>query len=359
MIFGSEKNPKGPDWSKSKTIIKDLISLKLEFKAPPPSPPFTDRAWAKEDDQISLTEFGKCAKNPPSEVNYKISEVIYSNCWKYSGLPILNKYCGDTRFFVKLNKIKRMPINSTLLSPKELAKAILQDHETSFYGKTHEAVFDDPYDLTEMEWPDYLSPINCQWIAKDNLHWLYFESQPLVDDQFAISFNLAIADDSYLSFQFLITRSAMNAGNAYRIEQRIPLDNFLSLIQNIMSSVKIDFISPPKSIQASDQRSGSEMPVVEASPEYIELAKHVLYMWSAREYTDTKNPKKEDHRATPEEISDFINSKVEHRPMPNSFPREEVYYRNFNLQKAGEKNITATTWRLENDINQLQKDSPG
>jgi len=342
MIFGSERHPKGPKWSKATHIVKDLNTATLEFKAPLPTPPFTDRTWAEEGDHFSTLDFNNVDPKDLEEDEHKTSVIIYSSSWEYRGLPILEGYCGDILFFVTLSRLKNPPINSSLHSPEALANAVLKEHDVSCLSRTHEARFDDPYDLTELQWPTYLSPINSQWLKKDNIQWLYCESQPLVKDKNIVTYYTPLSHDTYLSFQFLITRSAMNAGNAYRIEQRIPLTNFLTLVHNIMDSVKINFSSNSEKSEENQERevNASDMPIIEASPEYIELAKHVLYMWSARQYTDTKDPKKKDHRASEDEISNFIDSKVKFRSLPNSLPRGKVIYRHFGVYENGEKEVT-------------------
>ncbi|WP_276669649.1 hypothetical protein [Thalassolituus oleivorans] len=348
MIFGSERHPKGPKWSKATRIVKDLTTATLEFKAPLPSPPFADNSWAEEGDHFSTLDFNNVDPKDLEEDEHKTSVIIYSNSWEYRGLPVLQGYCGDIGFFVTLSRLKNHPINSSLLTPETLANAVLKEHDVSFLSRTGEAIFDDPYDLTELKWPVYLGPINSQWLKKDNIQWLYCESQPLFHDQYIVTYYAALSHDAYVSFQFLITRSAMNAGNAYRIEQRIPLTNFLTLVHNIMDSVKIRFSdnSHEEELNQKNAAHDVDMPVIEASSEYIELAKHVLYMWSARQYTDTKNPNKKDHRAAKEDVADFIDAKVTPRPLPNSLPRGEVLYRYFDMHSAGDKNVTPTTAQL-------------
>jgi hypothetical protein len=355
MIFGSERHPKGPKWSKATRIVKDLTTATLEFKAPLPTPPFTDRNWAEEGDHFSTLDFNNVNPKDLEEDEQKTSVIIYSNSWEYRGLPILEGYCGDIRFFVRINKVKNLPVNTNLFASESLANAILQEHKVTFLSKTHEARFDDPYDLTELKWPNYLSPINSQWVVKDNNQWLYCEGQPLVNGKNIVTYYSALTHDTYLSFRFLITRSAMNAGNAYRIEQRIPLTNFLTLVHNIMDSVKIRFSDNSREEELSQKNAAhdADMPVIEASPEYIELAKHVLYMWSARQYTDTKKPKKKDHRAAKNDVADFIDAKVTPRPLPNSLPRGEVLYRYFDMHKTNDKNVAEATATLTKITTQL------
>ena len=350
MIFGSERHPKGPKWSKATHIVKDLTTATLEFKAPLPTPPFTDRTWAEEGDHFSTLDFNNVDPKDLEEDEHKTSVIIYSNSWEYRGIPVLQGYCGNIRFFVRINKVKNLPVNTNLFAPESLANAVLAEHEVTFLSKTHEALFDDPYDITELKWPNYLSPINSQWLTKDKIQWLYCEGQPLVNGKNIVTYYIAISNDTYLSFRFLITRSAMNAGNPYRMEQRIPLTNFLTLVHNIMDSVKIRFSTNDNEEELNQKNAAhnADMPVVEASPEYIELAKHVLYMWSDREYTDTKDPKKKDHRAAKEEISNFIDSKVKFRPLQNSLPRGKVIHRHFGVYENGEKEVKPAI-KISND----------
>ena len=343
MIFGSEKNPKGPDWSKAQIVVKDLSIATLKFKVPPSSPPFPDRNWACEDDHFPLPDFNLIDQKYLEEYENRHSTIIYSNSWKYRGLPVLQGYCGDIRFFITASRLINPAINCTLFSPEEMANAIIKEHDSSFISKHHKARFDDPYDLTDIKWPNYLAPINSQWVDKGNTRWLYCEAQPLVNGKTIITFYTPLSHDVYISFQFLISRSAINAGNPYRIEDRVPLTNFTSLIDKIMDSVELDLPPEASELKTWNSKDSSDMPVIEASPDYIELAKHVLYMWSAREYTDTKSPKKSDHRADKGDVSSFIESKINPRPLPGSIPRGNIIYRYFDANQSGEKDTNSTS----------------
>ncbi len=254
--------------------------------------------------------------------------------------------------FLQIIKNESISINESLFIPTRFNEEILDHISSSFLGKIHEARKDDPYDLTEINWPNNLTPLNHQWVRLSAKNWSYFETQPLIDGSFKIVLSTPISYDSYISFTFVIVRSAINAGNAFRIEQRVPKTNFMALINNIIKSINIEYKDEAFSeeqIQARDAFNSMEaLPVIRPTESYIELSKTVMQAWSSRGYRGkSKSEDSHAHRAAPEEVSQFIDSLMETRLRDNTLKIGDIIYRDFVDQSANEKEIAATK-SLEN-----------
>ncbi|SHF92383.1 hypothetical protein SAMN04487965_2964 [Microbulbifer donghaiensis] len=227
---------------------------------------------------------------------------------------------------VNINRVKDLSINESLFDNRVLSREAYLQLLSSKLHDFHEGHSDDPLDLTPYRWPSYLGPINCQWLAHNGNDWLYFESQPLVSGGEIVSWQTAIDDRHYLSCRFVITRSARNAGNPYRIEHRVSKKNFLCLMHQIMNSLNLE-LSPEaaaRRAQIQAQPGASDKPLLGCTPEQIKEAKHVLYMWSGRGYQEEGKNREDDHRANPEDVVAFIDERIKPRPLPNSYPPGEV-----------------------------------
>lgn len=352
MIFGTEKNPKGPQWSRARKVEKNLGVAKIEFMTPKNSAPFQDRQWENEPDTFDLKDPFIFNKNGVEKVGDLETLIPYSNSWEFRGLPILEGYCGDIRMFVEITKKASIAVNQNLFNPTDFNETLIESISSSYLGKSSPARLDDPYDLTDVKWPRYLSPINHQWFQINNVTWSYFESQSLIDRPISISIFTPITEDTYISFTFVITRSAMNAGNSFRIEKRVPKTNFMTLINNIIKSIKIEYKDEAYSeeqIKARDAFNSMEvLPVIRPTESYIELSKTVMQAWSSRGYQGkSKSEDSHAHRAAPEEVSQFIDSLMETRFRDNALKIGDIIYRDFVDQSANEKEIAATK-SLEN-----------
>jgi len=219
-----------------------------------------------------------------------------------------------------------LPINETLFDNNILTKEVYRELEFTKLQDLHKGHSDDPMGFTNYAWPTYLAPINCHWLQQGGCDWLYLESQPLLDNLETVTFYTAIDEKLYLSFQFVIVRSARNAGNPYQIDKRVPRDNFLSLIQRIMNSVNLELNAEAKCHRSQTQShpGANKKPVISCTPDQLKDAKHVLYMWSARGFEQPGKGKDDDHRADPKDVAAFIEERIKPRPLPNSYPPGEV-----------------------------------
>lgn len=333
MIFGSERNPKGPNFRKARTIEKDLSGSSIRFLAPPSSDPLSSiEDWESEPDSQDIFDSERYqplnwVRKSGDRYNFEQLQVlrVYSSRWGFSGIPLLQGYCGHINFLIDVNRVDDLPVNESLFDNRILARETYRALDLTELQDLHKGHSNNPMDLTPYRWPSYLGPLNSQWLQQGGTDWLYFESQPLIDDTETVTWNAAIGDKHYLSCRFVIVRSARNAGNAYRIEQRVPRDNFLALIQQIMGTLTLKLSPEAANRQArmQTQPGASDKPLLICTTKQVKEAKHVLYMWSDREYEDTKKGEDDDHRANPEDIAAFIDERIKPRPLPNSYPPGE------------------------------------
>ena len=353
MIFGTEKNPKGPKWSRARRVVKDIGLANIIFMAPPNTAPFSDQKWERQPDHIDITDDSVFENNEIEKYGLSTALTCYANSWEFRGLPVLQGYCGHVNMFLRVLRRSDIPVNQTLLNPDDFTETALNYIASSFLGKNHDARRDDPYDLTEVKWPDYLAPLNYHWFKNSSSeNWCYFENQSLVDGPISAILFTPLSDDTFISLTFVIFQSAMNAGNAFRVEKRVPRSNFMKLVNNIIDSIKIEFKDDALSeeqIQARDAFNSMDvLPVIRPTESYIELSKTVMQAWSSRGYRGkSKSEDSHAHRAAPEEVSQFIDSLMETRFRDNALKIGDIIYRDFVDQSANEKEIAATK-SLEN-----------
>ncbi|GAA5443050.1 hypothetical protein Misp06_01226 [Microbulbifer sp. NBRC 101763] len=333
MLYNRSKYPKGPDFQKARKIQKELSGCKTSFLAPPQSDPYSSMGiWESEPNIIDINDLSKFKplewRLKSGELRY-FSEVqtlcIYSNRWGFNGLPIIQGQRGDVSFFINVNLIKDLPVNETLFHNRVLAQETFRIFDLTFLQNLHKGRKSTPFDLTPSRWPSFLGPINFQWVNQGGSDWLYFESQPLKDDLELINWSTPITEKHLLSCQFYINRSSTNAGNAYRINQSVQRENYLRLTQEIMNTFEIELTSNHKQKYKRTQSllDANEKPILTCTSKQIDNAKHVLQSWSDLEFIDSKKNSEDDHKASIEEVTKFLEDRIQPKLMPNSYPAEE------------------------------------
>ncbi|MFD1215924.1 hypothetical protein [Microbulbifer celer] len=331
MLIGTEKKPKGPDFSAARKIEKNISGAKLSFLSPPHNDAFSNlNSWEEEADSLDTNDVNqfKPKKLPDDSSSREVSwSRVYSSTWEYRGLPIIQGYCGHMNLLVDVNKFHSLPVNENLLDSQVLAEQIYQHYRASILDDMHEGFSDDPKDVTTYHWPSSLGPINNQWVSRGGRDWFYFEDQPLVSNTEIVEWHTALDPKHSLVFRFVITRSAPNAGNPFQINKRISLESFTALMHKIMDTVNLE-TAPTLEEPASGQGNpnNSTKPVFTPSKEEVEEAKYVMWMWSARGYTNPDRNKESSHRANREEVSTFIDEKIKPRPLTDSYPLEETQH---------------------------------
>lgn len=324
MIFGSRRNPKAPSFRRGKYIEKDLSGTMISFFAPASYSPFAVKQAGGEAstfDLFSADNFKVGSAADGSEIQGVRSVPVYTGSWAFSGMPFIHGCCGLVNSYFEVKRIDNLAVNESLFDNDTLASEVYKHLELTVVNDFDEPVLDDPFDLTQHSWPNFLAPINWQWLNREGIEWLYFENQSLADGPSSITWAAAISDRHYLACYFFVKRFAPNAGNPFRIEQRVSSDNFLAFMHKIMGSFKIELASSAK---AERERVNARIPVqsrpvVSCTAEQITLAKQVLQHYSGHGYRgDIKDPKN-GHRADPVEISDFIDERVKPKPLPGSY----------------------------------------
>ncbi len=332
-LFGTEKYPKGPSFRSATQMTKDLGVGRLTFMAPKPKPAFGGR-WAEEPDVFDIAssdhyEVEQAWDEKPIDALQRLR--VYSNTWEFRGLPLIKGYAGHINCLVDVHRIKDLPANESLFDSNVLALQVLRNHEFCVYSEVVEGFTDAPLDTNPDKWPDVLGPVNCQWVERNGNEWLYAEEQPLSRTARIVTWSTPLTHEHYLSFLFLVQRSSTYGPNAYRIEQRVRPDTFIELMHNIMDSVTLELRDDIKAegdrIRARENTE-NERPVIQFTPEQLEVAKHVMYMCSTRKLEDTDDqwnsaPARRAPRAA---VETFLEERVKFKPLPGSYPRGEIIY---------------------------------
>ena len=318
MLIGTQRNPVGPSFRRAKRIEKELSGTRISFVAPGSKPPFPDLQWGQEMESLDLFDqerFKPVKGADKNELQGLSWAVVYSGSWEFRGLPIVHGYCGHVNCVIDVHLSNKLPVNESLFDPKVLAREVYNELEKVKLDELHDGHSDDSFDLTAYRWPSYLAPINNQWVSRGGAEWIYFEIQPLVSDGESFVWSTAISDKHYLVCYFHMVRSAGNAGNPYRIEERVARDNFLVFMHQIMDSFKLDLSAEAKAEQAAVvlKGSGQLKPVYSFSAELLEQAKHVLYMHSGTGYKDSGRNLDERHRADPKDVAAFLERRIKQR----------------------------------------------
>ncbi|WP_445364484.1 hypothetical protein ACJJIQ_09795 [Microbulbifer sp. ANSA003] len=332
MNFLKDVFPHGPSFRSARKIEKTLSGSKLSFIVPPPADPFSSiQKWEVEPDEFDIfaaENFRPISYRSSKNLDDKIKFPgvtylrIFSSCWGFKGVPIIGGYNGNIKLIVDVNSVEDLPVNKSLFDARVLAKEVYRKYELEDLHDFHKGLKDDPFDLTQYRWPNYLGPVNCQWIKQANKCWLYFESQPLRRKFDKLSWYTPLTDKHFLSFKFNITRSASNAGNAYRINQRVSWKNYISFAQRIVDSLDLHLTSDlsERLVQFQTQPVAKEKPILCFSSKQVKDAKYVMRMWSDSGYTAPGKGENEGHRASIDEVSNFIDKRIQHRPLHNSYP---------------------------------------
>ncbi|WP_444913608.1 hypothetical protein [Microbulbifer sp. TRSA007] len=335
MNFLKDVFPRGPSFRNARRVEKRLSGSKLSFMVPPAFDPFSSiQQWETEPDSFDIEDVqsyhpleyqsGVSIKNKAQFNAIKVLN-LFSTRWGFKGVPLLQSYGGHINFFINLNYIDDLPVNESLFNDEVLVREVYRRCYLTDLQKMHEGIKSDRFDLTQYKWPDYLSPLNCQWVNQKGKIWFYFESQPLADGVDKVSWNLAVSDKVFLCCRFIISRAGSNAGNAYRLNQRTPWDNYIGFIQRIMDSMMFEF-SPGLSCryeEVQSELSRYRKPIVQCTAQQLEEAKHVMQMWSDVEYLEPGKSRDESHRATREEVSSFLDKRIQPRRLHNSYPLGE------------------------------------
>ncbi|MBB5212122.1 hypothetical protein [Microbulbifer hydrolyticus] len=245
---------------------------------------------------------------------------LWLSGWNFSGRPILDTATvGDLVLRLSVLKVSDLPVNQSLFARSAMVDLVRRLHETTDIGCYHKGHAEnrDPFDLTQYQWPNYLSPINSQWLERNGTEWLYFETQPLWTGAQDFFWLTPIDHQYCVMGHFMVTQWLRNAGNPYRQAERSPTSNYRQLLESIMDTISIELSNEAKTAQQSRGSANIDYPLPNITDQMVTEAKHTLYMWSGKGYTDKSQPQQGgDHRAPKEDVAAFIDQRIQPRPLP-------------------------------------------
>lgn len=324
MFIGTRRNPKAPSFRSSSRLEKNLSGTLVSFVVPASRPAYSDSEWGSGANVLDLYDsegFEPVEAADKSSILGLSRAKLYTDSWTLNGLPILDGHCGSLNCLFEVRKVDDQPVNESLFDNEVFVREVYRYLELADINDLHEAIADDPFDVTLYKWPNYLTPLNCQWLSRGKIDWFYYEDQPLANGVTTITWCTAISDKHYFSGRFFIKRSAPNAGNPYRIEQVVSADNFLAFMHKIMDSFTIE-LSPSAKLEqarAASKTDPQPRPTLACTLEQIEEAKRVLHHYSGFGYTEKGGDRNVVCRADLKEIADFIDERVKPKPLPGSY----------------------------------------
>ncbi|WP_444917009.1 hypothetical protein [Microbulbifer sp. JMSA003] len=331
MDFLKDIFPRGTNFRSARRIEKTLSGSKLSFIVPPTADPFSSiQKWEAEPDEFDILEaenfrpISYCSgKDLDEKIEFPAIRYLrlFSSCWGFKGVPIIGGYAGKVGLVVTVTSIEDLPVNDSLFDTRVLAKEVYRRYELGDLHNFELGLKSDPFDLTEYHWPSYLGPINCHWVEQANKSWLYFESQSLRNKLDKVSWHTALTDKHFLSFRFNITRSASNAGNAYRVSERVSWENYIGFVQRIVDSLDLRLTSDlsGRLVKILEHPEANSKPILSFTSKQVNDAKYVMSMWSSSGYIAPGKGRDDDNRASTDEVSSFINKRIQPRPLHNSY----------------------------------------
>jgi hypothetical protein len=320
MLIGTEKHPKGPSYRNPVEIRKDLSGTILTFKTPRPTG--EGNLWMDETPEIHdiYGDGGYDAMDEEDKTENRLGSMrhhLHSGSWEFRGIPVYQGYLGTVNMIVDVIRVDLLPQGESLFDPVIFAREIKRHIERGGLSETHYGIGEDEGDFTEYIWPNELAPVNWQWLSRSDNSWVYYESQPLRNTTNYICRAVSIDERHYLNFAFSVRRSTHNAGNPYRLAQRISLEAYQALTNWIFDSLELKLSPEALAQKASIALPPKPWPVYKPTPEQIKQAKYITYMWSDAGYQGGKGV--DDHRARPEEVAAFIDERLKPVPVPGSY----------------------------------------
>jgi hypothetical protein len=323
MLIGTEKHPKGPSYKNPVEIHKNLSGILLSFKTPRPTG--GANMWMDETPDIHdiFQDAGYEEIDEEDKTENRLGSMrhrLHSGSWEFRGIPVYKGYLGEVHLIVDVIRVDLLPLGESLFDPVVFAREIKRDIDRGYLSETHQGVGEESSDFTDYIWPNQLVPVNWQWLTKSGSDWIYYESQPLwrTTDYFCRA--TPIDQRHYLNFAFSVRRSTHNAGNPYRLAQRISLDAYQALTNWIFDSLKLKLSPQAQSQKASISLPSQPWPVFKPTPEQIKQAKYITYMWSSAGYRGKEQT--DDHRAQPEDVAAFIDERLKPNPVPGSYAHQ-------------------------------------
>lgn len=281
-MFGTEKNPKGPSFKNLREIRKTFSDTQLSFCVPESRGYAANGMGGEPDDHPIRDDAGNLTAlcGELDSAPYGNCASVHSSGWQFSGLPLLQRDLGHFNFVLELVEVHDLAINESLFSAECLVQQAHRFIRLGDLSSTHSGFSDVEDDLSSYEWPSNLSPARACWVDKGGVKWLRFETIPLRRSGQDIIWWTPISARHYLSCRFVISKHTSNAGNAYRLAERISNKNYLTLMNQIMDTMKLNLDGNSEQEGTGNLDAGADLSNLFPSSEDIKAAAHVMWMWS-------------------------------------------------------------------------------
>ncbi|WP_444944412.1 hypothetical protein ACJJIK_05070 [Microbulbifer sp. ZKSA006] len=226
MLFGTTKNPKGPNLGKSKRVSCNLSGTKLSFLKPPSNASLPDYAPTPSNGPLnvdlniySLAEFVKTSDRARA---YFLGEENYH----YYGIPLWNPLVGGMKFHVALKRPNNHP---NLLEANNYESWVDKDTK-AFYKPGRGPYFQEWEHLFPLFWQTFKLPKtgDIQWIA-----YIVQDFCGRNGDQFIYYVRSAISSEHELVFSFRSGCDQYESG-AFNL--------FKKIIRFILNNVEITLV---------------------------------------------------------------------------------------------------------------------
>ncbi|WP_444944420.1 hypothetical protein ACJJIK_05120 [Microbulbifer sp. ZKSA006] len=234
MLFGTTKNPKGPNLGKSKRVSCNLSGTRLNFLKPPSNALLPGHDLTSSDGPLnvdlniySLEEF---VKTSDRAWGYFLGEGTYH----YYGIPLWNPHIGAMNFRVDLKRPNKHP---NLLEAAYYESWVEKDTK-AFYEPGKEPKFQTWVYLFPLFWQTFKLPKtgNVQWVA-----YIVQNFCSRNGDEFTYYVRSAISSEHELVFSFDagIDQYESGAFNLFKKIVRFILNNIeITLVESTEREIK-------------------------------------------------------------------------------------------------------------------------
>lgn len=322
MFFANRKSPKGPSWKNPVEKHKFLSDFELDFLVPEygSAPGLDGDEYPSASYDIFDDESEHHINDGFEENKTFFEKPVYAEGWKFYGNPLKErKNLGHASCLIQVGFISDLPVNGSLFDRAELLHQLTRYFNERDIGGFHKGYGEDenPFDLTEYRWPNFLAPLNSQWVKINGIEWLYSEVQPLRDQHDQVYWVTPLTHDRYLMVRHTIQRYCSNTGNPFRAEETTPIEAYRSLGEKIMSTMGLTFPGEWQSVRETYRNRGeANYPLPQLNMKKISAAIYTMYRWSGKEYFGKNKIRDEDPRAPKEQVAAFIHKRVQPRPLP-------------------------------------------
>ncbi len=313
--FGSEKKPAKPSFSRALTYTRRLPKFTLSIVAPRGDG--HDSSDIEVDLSLDLNPGSfELVEGEGGDVAYRYIRLLFLS-WKMRGAPFFSSNVGEVGVSIRLIETPWLGVNESLFDPMTLVECLRKEFLIYSKDKTYGLAGEDEFDLSDYRIPRRLEMIGCQWLKLSGIPVLYYEGMGLRDSIHDVYYIVPVDDNAYLRISGFIWRSVVNGGNYYRIDQRVPIEPFREVIDQVVQSFSIK-PAPDLEERLNHLRNSlsASAPRLAPSQEYVYIAKSAIKRSSSVGFSPKRN---QDKQIAPLEASRFIDEITKPRKLPNSY----------------------------------------